>query len=170
MSKPIAVLISDVHYNLQTLPLADAAMRQAIAKANALNIPLIVAGDLHDTKANLRGECIEAIINTFKLAKIKPIVLVGNHDLCSEKDVTKHSLEFLQGHYAWVQKHCGGWNHCHLVAYHNDPNELRKFLKTIKKGSTLIMHQGLQTSNSGDYIHDKSAINRLDVSSFRVIS
>ena len=50
---PIAVLISDIHYNINTLPVADAALRQAIAKANELDVVLIVTGDLHDTKANL---------------------------------------------------------------------------------------------------------------------
>ncbi len=170
MPTPIAVLISDIHYSLANLTLSDAALRQAIGKANELNVPLIIAGDLHDSKANLRGECVKAMIETFKLAKIKPIVLVGNHDLINEKDVSKHSLEFLQGQYATVQKHCGGWNHCHLVSYHSDPNELRKFLKTVEKGSTLIMHQGLQSSNMGDYVQDKSAITKEDVSGFRVIS
>jgi hypothetical protein len=42
---PIAVIISDVHYNINTLEVADKAMRMAINRANILNIPLIVAGD-----------------------------------------------------------------------------------------------------------------------------
>lgn len=166
---PVAVLISDVHYSLPNLKLADAAMRMAIAKANALGVPLIVAGDLHDTKANLRGECISAIIETFKLAKIKPIVLVGNHDLISEKDMSKHALDFLAP-YASIQKYCGGWKYGHLVAYHNNSDELLTYLKTIPKGSTLIMHQGITGSNSGEYIQDKSAITKDDVAGMRVIS
>ena len=80
MSKPIAVLISDVHYNLTTLPLADAAMRQAIAEANSLGVPLIVAGDLHDTKANLRGECVNAMIEAFAMLDHGCYILRGNHD------------------------------------------------------------------------------------------
>ena len=62
MKIPTAVLISDVHYSLQTLPLADKVMRMAIDKANSLGVPLIVAGDLHDTKANMRAECVNAMI------------------------------------------------------------------------------------------------------------
>ena len=40
MKKPVAVIISDVHYSLKTLELADAAMRLAIAKANNLDVPV----------------------------------------------------------------------------------------------------------------------------------
>jgi DNA repair exonuclease SbcCD nuclease subunit len=170
MPKAVAVLISDVHYNLQTLPLADAAMRMAISKANELDIPLIVAGDLHDTKANLRGECITAMIKTFTRLTTKCPILLGNHDLINEKS-KDHSLEFLRlvaGVYL-VEKPLK-WDSLYLIPYHSDTDELRTYLKTIPKGSTIIMHQGLQTSNSGDYIHDKSAINKSDVAGFRVIS
>ena len=69
---PIAVLISDVHYNLQNLKVADAAMNLAIDKALDLGIDLIVAGDLHDTKANLRGECVSVMRKTFKRCVSKP--------------------------------------------------------------------------------------------------
>ena len=64
-TNPVAILISDVHYNINTLKLADAAMQMAIDEANKLSVPLIVAGDLHDTKANLRGECVNAMLSTF---------------------------------------------------------------------------------------------------------
>ena len=45
--KSKAVIINDIHYNLKTLPLADAALRQSINKANELKIPLIIAGDFN---------------------------------------------------------------------------------------------------------------------------
>ena len=167
---PIAVLISDIHYNINTLPVADAALRQAIAKANELDVVLIVTGDLHDTKANLRAECVNAMLKTFSLADINPIILVGNHDLINEKDTSKHALEFLQGGYATVQKHCGGWGQAHLAAYHSDVEQLRSYLKTIPKGETVIMHQGLESSDTGDYIQDKSALKKEDVAGLRIIS
>ncbi len=168
--KPVAVLISDVHYNINTLKLADAAMRMAIDKANSLNVPLVVAGDLHDTKANLRGECVNAMVNTFKLCSEKPYLLVGNHDRINEK-AFEHSLNFLEpyaqiyGRTYWCEDLDIGF-----FAYNHDPDDLRKHLKLVDKGSTLIMHQGLTSSNMGDYIQDKSAINPEDVAGFRVIS
>lgn len=174
MSKPAAVLISDVHYSLPTLKLADAAMRMAIAKANELDVPLIVAGDLHDTKANLRGECVNAMIETFELADIMPWILVGNHDKIHEKSLD-NSLSFLAP-YAHIVKEpmrlsaadlkCGAY----LIPYQSSPDTCREYLKTAPKDKLIIMHQGLQSSNSGDYTQDKSAISKDDVSGFRVIS
>src|SRR5579862_1378127 len=105
--KSLAVLVSDVHYNVHTLKLADAAMRMAIVKANKLEVPLIVAGDLHDTKANLRGECVNAMIETFKQCNKPPYIIVGNHDRINEKS-HEHSLNFLAPY-------------CHIV---DSPNNL----------------------------------------------
>lgn len=175
MSEPTAVLVSDVHYSLPTLELADKAMRMAINKANELQIPLIVAGDLHDTKANLRGECVLAMLETFKTLTVPCFVIVGNHDLINEK-AANNSIEFLDGlnneSIRLVRKAHISLNNKYpaLIAYHSQPSELRKVLSTIPKGSTLIMHQGLTGSNSGEYIQDHSAIIHNDVTDFRVIS
>lgn len=189
MIKPVAVLTSDVHYNLQTLPLADAAMRLAIKKANDLKVPLVVAGDLHDTKANLRAECMNAMLETFNLLKKTCFILRGNHDAVNEKS-KEHALSFLKRECTyndytdvdlpareiistpWFYNELEGINgYCiHLIPYHHDTDELRGYLKKVDKGSCIIMHQGLTGTNSGEYIQDKSALNPEDVAGFRVIS
>jgi len=169
-SKPKAVLISDVHYNINTLKLADASMRLAIAKANALNVPLIVAGDLHDTKASLRGECVSAMIETFKLAGIIPYVLVGNHDKINEKS-EDNAIEFLQGYAHLIKVPLYSMPlDLYLVPYQHDPEALLKYLGRVPKGSQLIMHQGRTESDYGDYIQDKSALSKDAYTDFRVIS
>lgn len=175
MSRPIAVIINDIHYNLNTLPLADAAMLQAINKANEFNLPLIVAGDLHDTKANIRGECIKAMIATFsQLNSRNAWVIRGNHDSIHEK-TTEHSLEFLRPyakviHSSVLNLNLGDGRIFNLLSYHNDSDQLKDTLKKLDKNIITIMHQGLQGSNSGDYIQDKSAITKQDVAGMRVIS
>ncbi len=169
MSKPIAVLISDIHYNIQTLELADASMRMAINRANTLNIPLIVAGDLHDTKANIRGECVNAMLKTFSLIKTRAYIIVGNHDRLNEK-APEHSLNFLQDKSEVIDtmEYIEGVGY--LLPYFHDPDELRLVLEGIDKDELIIMHQGLQSSNPGDYIQDKSAIAKEDVAGRRIIS
>ena len=168
--KPIAVLISDVHYSVPTLELADNAIRQAIAKANALDVPLIVAGDLHDTKANMRAECVNAMIDTFTEVS-GAFILRGNHDAINEKS-KQHALNFLAAQdlsivssptriYAYDLI---------LIPYEYDIEVLRTYLKTIPKGSTVIMHQGLTSAAPGEYTHDKTAISKEDVAGLRVIS
>lgn len=169
--KPTAVLISDVHYSLSTLWLAEAAMRQAIIKANELKVPLIVAGDLHETKANLRGECVNAMIETFKLCNAPPYILIGNHDRLNEK-APEHALNFLKEHAVIIDyrtsKPLKGIGY--FIPYAHDAQDLKDYLKTLPDGSQIIMHQGIQGSNSGEYFQDKSAIQHSDVSNFRVIS
>lgn len=175
--KPIAVLISDVHYSVHTLEVADRAMRLAITKANKLEVPLIICGDLHDTKANLRGECVKAIMDTLETADLQPYILRGNHDQINEKSI-EHSLEFLRetakvvtepGRYD-VELETGEYHLGYLIPYYHDPEELKAYLKTIPKGSRLIMHQGVTNSNAGHYIQDKSAVDFEDVKDFQVIS
>lgn len=180
MNKAVAVLISDVHYNLKTIDVANAAMTLAINKAIELNVDLIVSGDLHDTKANVRGECIIAINKTFTRRGLTIHVLRGNHDSLNEKS-TEHSLHFLPVNcmvYSTPQKFernmlhsLGvGYPDVYLVPYFHDADELREYLKTVPPKSTLIMHQGIQGSNAGEYFQDKSALRPEDVAGFRVIS
>lgn len=170
MNNPIAVIISDVHYNIQTLEVADKAVRLAIAKANELKVPLIVAGDLHDTKANIRGECIKSMLLTFEMCHTTPIILRGNHDSINEKSA-EHSLEFLCSDCTIIKYPVTNLlPHWTFIPYQHDANELRSYLKTLPKKSNIIMHQGITGSRSGDYIQDKSAIQPEDVASFNVIS
>lgn len=163
--------MSDIHYSVPTLKLADAAMRQALDKANELEVPLIVSGDLHDSKANMRAECVNAMIETFKLAHQKPYVLVGNHDKINEKSA-EHSINFLDPYCHLIDNLRGVliYNHIFCIPYHHDVADLLTVLRGVPKGSTIIMHQGIEGSHSGEYLQDKSAITKQDVAGLRVIS
>lgn len=173
-SKPVAVLISDVHYNPSTLKLADAAMRQAIEKANELSVPLIVAGDLHDTKALLRGECVKAMIDTFKTTNLPIYVIVGNHDKINERS-EEHSLEFLRPYVKLVDKPeplllAPGMSAL-LLPYYSDAEELAKEIEhTAMEGEVLIMHQGVRGANMGHYVQDKTSLPQDTFANYRVIS
>lgn len=172
MNKPIAVLISDIHFNIQTLEVADKALSMAVNKANELGIPLIIAGDLHDTKANIRGECIKTLMTMISLSNYPPYILRGNH--CSINERSKeHALEFLKSIARVISDEDGYWFDNLFIrfkAYEHDPEAMRSYLKTLPKGSTLIMHQGVQDAESGHYFIDKSSILKQDLASFRVIS
>lgn len=168
MKKTKAVLISDVHFSLPTLKEAIQSMEMAIEKANELNVPLIVAGDLHDTKANLRGECISAILKVADMCQQRLIILIGNHCKINEKS-NEHSLEFLR-YTCDIINTPMVLDDLHLIPYYNNSKELVSYLKTLKTGSTIIMHQGVVGSEAGHYIQDNSAITKSDLSGFRVIS
>lgn len=165
---PVAVIISDIHYNINTLEVADQALRLAISKANELEVPLIIAGDLHDTKANMRGECVKRLLKTMAMCNEPAWILRGNHDAINEKS-SEHSLEFL-AHLSSLVVSPVKFKNIYMIPYYHDSEELRQYLKTIPKNSTIIMHQGVVGSESGDYIQDKSALSKDDLSGFRVIS
>ena len=50
-NNPIAVVMADLHFNINNIDVASTALSVAIDKANDLGVTLIIAGDLHDTKA-----------------------------------------------------------------------------------------------------------------------
>lgn len=170
MQTPVAVLISDIHYNITTIALADAALRQAADEAERLQIPLIVAGDLHDTKANMRGECITAMINTFNRTTVPVYVLRGNHDQINEKSES-HSLDFLKLiNNVFVIDYFSVNSDFNFIPYQNDVEMFKFYLSKVPEGATIIMHQGVKGSSSGDYMQDPTAIEKELLANHRVIS
>jgi len=174
MSKPIAVIISDVHYNINTLEIADRCMTLALAAANGLDVDLVVAGDLHDTKANLRAECVNALKRILSRVKNRAIIMRGNHDSLNEKS-SKTALEFLGGGEKVILVNSPDTllfkkTPVYLIPYQHDLAALKAWLKPIPKTHTVIMHQGINGSNSGEYIKDATALNPEDVAGLRVIS
>jgi len=177
MSTPRAVFISDVHYNLQNLECADKVMRMALEKACELQIPCIVAGDLHDTKALMRSECVNAMIQTFahgpyknSLESSKVYIIPGNH--CRENEKSEnHSLRFLEPYVHVISdpvyvNDLGWW----FIPYQHDSEFLKKILKNIPTGATVIAHQGVEGAFMGHYTQDKTSLPKSEWSRFRTIS
>jgi hypothetical protein len=169
LREPVAVIAGDIHYSLSTLQCADSATRQAISKANQLNVPFIANGDTHNDKALLRAECTNAMIETFKIARVTPIVNIGNHCRINEKSEA-HALNFLAPYAHIVDrptyfKNIGAY----VIPYNHDKDTLRNYIKHLPKGSILIMHQGVNGSDSGEYFQDKSALDAKDLDGYRVI-
>ncbi len=172
MRTPKAVLISDVHVDNPTLEIASQALNLALRRAEELNVPLIIAGDLHNTKALLRGECVNRLLDLLDPAKrhVQVYVLIGNHDLLNEKS-SQHSLHFLDGYVNLVANPM--WFRdldMVLIPYSNDAEKLRSFLTEVKPGSTIIMHQGVMGAAMGEYTIDRTSLPPEVFADFRVIS
>lgn len=168
MSKPLAVLISDIHYTLSTLDLADSALRSAIKAAEDLNIPLIIAGDTLDSKSIIRAECANRLITTLKSPKIKTYTIVGNHDRINEKS-SEHSLNFLEEYTTVVNSTLNVVN-VWLLAYQHDKQYITDALKVIPHNGIVIMHQGVQSAYMGHYVQDKTSLPLEAFKNHRVIS
>ncbi len=169
MTKPVAVLIADQHFTPASLELASTALRAARDRAIELKTPLVLAGDTLDTKALLRAECVNRLIEIFTEGpQPETYVLVGNHDLQNEKG-TAHSLEFLKP-YVTVVDIMAKINGLYLLAYQTDSVFVSKVIDSIPKGSTLICHQGVQGAYLGHYAQDKTSLPPESFADFRVIS
>lgn len=170
MSKPVAICISDLHFNLTNLVVASTSLKSAILKANHLGIPLIVAGDLNDTKAIIRAEVANALCEIFKLARTPCYIMVGNHDLCNEKS-KEHGLNYLAPYANIVDSPALIAPSVCLIPYQNDSNQLKEFVGGLNPPvKILIMHQGFLGAAMGDYIQDKTSLNPEVVKDFTVIS
>ncbi len=169
--KPKAVLLSDVHFSVKTLALASAALRAALQKALDLGVPLIICGDLNDTKAILRGEVVNAILDLLKeFSEVEVFILVGNHDMLNQKGQA-HSLNFLRPFAVVIDEMCDiAQLDVTMIPYQDDPETLRGLLSRVDPGSTIIMHQGIQGAEMGEYVVDKSSIEPEALAPFRVIS
>lgn len=171
MKNRIAVVISDVHYSLATLDLANKAFVAAIDKAAELKVPLIDNGDLTNDKAIVRGEYINLLIKTFKYAQQKNVKIylnVGNHSLINEKS-KEHVLNFLRP-FATIIDYPQSIDSFNFVPYQNNSLDLVESLKLFSKNDIIFTHQGFLGAQMGDYIQDKSSIDPALVKDFTVIS
>lgn len=169
-SKPVAVLISDLHFTVPTLELASQSLVHALEKGQELQVPVIIAGDLLDAKAIIRAEVANRLVSIFSHCEGRVVVMMGNHDMINEKG-SEHSLNFLRTLTEVVSnpvldKDTGLW----FIPYQNDPERLQALLKDIEEGVTLIMHQGVLGADMGHYVKDSTSLPREAFQDFRVIS
>jgi DNA repair exonuclease SbcCD nuclease subunit len=173
MAKPIAVCISDLHFTVQTLELATKALTAAISRALELNVPLVIAGDTLDSKAIIRGECANRLLEIFTGGLPEIYILVGNHDLLSEKG-DDNSLNFLDSACVEVVSRPTFVPHLNttLVPYMNYPDKMQKFLNEFRHepSSRIICHQGVQSAHMGHYVQDKTSLPKEAFKDFRTIS
>ncbi len=170
MSTPKLVVIGDIHFTPNTLELATIALCSAKQKAWELGVPLVINGDTLDTKAIMRGECVNRLIHIFNEEPlVRTYVSVGNHDRINEKSY-EHTLNFLGPYCDVVEENTEIMPGVFLIPYHHDTEQLKKELRHIPAGSTLILHQGVMTANVGHYITDKTSIEKGWFADKRVIA
>lgn len=162
----LAVLISDIHFNLNNLELASQSLIAALNKAKEFKVPLVVAGDLNDTKAIIRAEVANRIIQILEDSPVPIAILEGNHDKINEKGIG-HGLNYLAP-YAEIIDSTRSWKGLNFVPYKTS-NE--QFVKQINRHDGIVIcHQGFKGAFMGDYIQDHSSVDVDAVKDFRVFS
>jgi DNA repair exonuclease SbcCD nuclease subunit len=96
-------------------------------------------------------------------------VITGNHDMLNEKG-SAHALNFLAPYVSVVSRPVSVHGIGQLLPYFNDSDALKAVLAEIPPGSTIIMHQGVQTAYLGHYVQDKTSLPKEAFADFRVIS
>lgn len=169
MLKSIAAITGDVHFTTGSLELATQSVVQAVKKAEELSIPLILNGDTLDSKAIIRAECANRLIELLKAAKTHVYVNTGNHDLINEK-ASEHSLHFLKP-YATVVDVPTWFSelNSYIVPYCSNEDTYKTWLESFRVGSRLIVHQGVMTAFLGHYVQDKTSLPPEAFKDFRVI-
>jgi DNA repair exonuclease SbcCD nuclease subunit len=166
---PKAVLISDIHFNLNSLPIASLALRKAVLKAEELNVPLIIAGDLNDTKALIRAEVMNELMTILMNTSAFVYILSGNHDLVNEKS-SAHGLSYLNFTNTYIIDYPQEINGFNFIPYRSSNDAFIEAISKFHPGSLVIAHQGFLGAFMGDYVQDKTSVDPKIVQQYRIIS
>lgn len=139
-------IIGDPHAKLNNLD----KINELFNKIEDLGHTTVILGDLLDTKAIVRSQCLNAYINYFKNSKLNFIILVGNHDL-HEVTSTEHSLEPLKllPNVTIVDEPMG-LHHGFFMPYMHDEVRVKAAIKQMPKGSVLFGHLELKGFDFGN--------------------
>lgn len=168
--RPVCCITGDVHMTPATLELATSALIQTFDKAKKLSVPVVLNGDLLDTKDIVRAKVANRMIELLTEYKdVSTYINVGNHSLINEKS-NEHALHFLEPYAYVIDKptwipDLDSW----IVPYHSDQATLQRFLDRVQPGRRLIVHQGVSTARMGAYSIDKSSLPKESFAPFRTI-
>lgn len=174
--KSLFTWITDVHISIKNLIVAIQVLREALEKARETKTPLLISGDLNDTKAIMRSEWVKALLDLFDEFKdVTIIILTGNHDL-DNKNASSNSLEFLRNNSNVVLVadpkpltiNGVGW---YLIPYQPTTDLFRAQLQEARRlgYKNIIGHQGVLGANMGDYIVDESSIDPKEFADFKIV-
>lgn len=168
---PIAVIGSDWHLTPTTLDIATEALKQSYALSQKLRVPFLNLGDTMDTKAIIRAEVANRLIELYsQWDKSLTSVLIGNHCKIHEKS-DSHAMEFLKPYTQVIDRpHYNARLDAYFIPYQSDLETFKELLGDIPKGSLVFIHQGIQGANMGHYVSDKTALPKEIFADYRIIS
>lgn len=110
-----------------------------------IGLPVIILGDLFDTKEIIRGKCFNYVFERLKKSKLRFFILVGNHDWFN-LDCQDHSLQALKSldHVTIVDKPTM-FGQMYFLPYYDDLEQFYKAANdpVFDRSKVLFMHQGV---------------------------
>jgi DNA repair exonuclease SbcCD nuclease subunit len=164
----IFTVIGDPHVTHASLDKIDTLFNIAEDLGN----PVIILGDLFDTKEIVRGKCLNLVHRRLKNSALQFYISVGNHDWFN-LDCQDHSLKTLNDlpNVIIVDKPFNinmDSYACMMLPYYDDMNALKAVLKDAQEGGTdyVFMHQGMIGFDYGNgYIADGNGHGELGMES-----
>lgn len=161
--EPIAVFITDTHFTLETLEQAKVSFLRAQFKAKMLDVPLVVGGDTLNTKAVMRAEVVNCLLDLVSVKDApETIFLCGNHEMINERS-KEHSLHFLKPYAVVIDTPQLGelsGTDVLLIPYQTEPENFMQAAseEEYSHADIVIGHQGLKGASPGEYILDRTAV------------
>jgi predicted phosphodiesterase len=158
------LIVGDIHCKLDNLN----KVNQVFDLVESYNLPTIWLGDLLDSKAIIRAECLSLLYRYFKASKIQHVILIGNHDLISLTSID-HSLETLKSlpNVTIIDQPTviDGIAYC---PYIHSAEELRKAVKGLKT-DVLFAHLDLTGHDMGQGHISEAGVKLADLKHFKTV-
>lgn len=132
----IYTVVGDIHAKPNNLALVD----KLLEKVENMGNPVILLGDVFDTKEVIRGNCLNLVFTHLRYSDLEWTILVGNHDWFDDS-CESHSLEVISilPNVTVIGEHQRVGN-ISLVPYERNLEKLRDVLADIPDGSTVFGH------------------------------
>lgn len=168
--------ISDVHISIKNLDVSLQVLREALTLARNQKVPLLISGDLNDTKAVMRSEWVKELIDLFEeFSDVQIVILTGNHDL-DNKNASSNSLYFTKNiSNVTLFSEPGVWGpngtNFYIIPYQSNKDKFKACLDAARllKIRNIIAHQGILGAHMGDYIVDESSIAPEELADFDIV-
>ncbi|PWU06078.1 MAG: hypothetical protein C5B47_08085 [Verrucomicrobia bacterium] len=122
-------------------------------KFEELGNPVIILGDLFDTKEVISGKTLNFVFDRIKRSLLKFVILTGNHDWFN-RDCLDHSLQIFKAlpNVTVVDEVTNIGSFAVAAPYFDDVKALKKQLPRAKEaaGKLLFMHQGVAGFDYGN--------------------
>jgi len=161
------LIIGDIHCRPDNLNKVNELFNIIESK----QLPVILLGDVLDTKEVIRGKCLNLIYNRLKSSKLKYNILVGNHCWFNNEQ-SDHSLRVLNSlpNVRVIDTPTFLYNNMNviLVPYYRNP---AKFLHSITFSSIefVIGHQGVKEFTLGSGYTEDEAVDLKDLTRFKQV-
>lgn len=164
------VWISDIHFSLPTIEVASTCLRQACGLAREKKLPVVISGDVNDTKSTIRSETVRALLAIHRdFRDLDFYYLVGNHDLESERSLEHHSLNFLKNlSNVRVIDTLLLMDEWAMIPYQNSSQKFLDQLEIVRGEGIkkIVCHQGFFGAKMGNYVVDQTSVSPLELKDF----